>query len=249
MNRILTSLAVFATLLPAAAQADQVIGDDLIVQGSICTGPDCANNMAFGFSTVVISGTDPSLLFQDTSTNTFPSTDWRVGTQSADDTFYIENADTGTNVLTISGNGNAVALGGNSTIIDGAVTVGGLKVSNVADGTADTDAVTLGQLNAAVAALPPVDLSGVQADLTALSNEIDAVGAIGSAMSALQVNPRATGNHFVSFGLGYYDGTTAMAIGSFHFLANDRIFVNTGVSKAINGNGGTAARLGFTFGN
>src|SRR5262249_861399 len=38
--------------LALAAAFDQVIADDLIVQGSACIGLDCVNNESFGFDTV-----------------------------------------------------------------------------------------------------------------------------------------------------------------------------------------------------
>jgi hypothetical protein len=42
-----------AAMLAAGGQAraDQVIPDDLIVQGSLCVGLDCVNNENFGFDT------------------------------------------------------------------------------------------------------------------------------------------------------------------------------------------------------
>ena len=239
----------------STAHADQVILDDLIVTESACIGPNCLEDMDFGFSTLVIDGTDPSLLFSDTSVAaSFPTADWQVGVNSGTNTFAISSEGLGQDVFAISEDGDAVAIGAGATLASGTVSIGNLRLANAADGVAPTDAVTLGQLNAAVAALP-TDFSAAltanaanSARLTQLSQEIDAVGAIGSAMSALQVNPRATGDHFVSFGLGAYEGTSAFAVGSFHFLANDTIFVNTGAAWAAGGAGGTAARLGVTFG-
>ncbi|ABD54942.1 YadA-like family protein [Jannaschia sp. CCS1] len=235
--------------------ADQVINDDLIVTQSACVGPNCFDGMDFGFSTLILDGPNPSILFEDSSLSaSFPTTDWRVGVDNATNTFAISNADTGQSVFSVNAAGDAIAIGAGATLTAGTVNVGGLRISNVADGVQATDAVTLGQLNAAVSALP-TDFAAIQtanagniARLNELSEEINAVGAIGSAMSALQLNPRGTGDHFFSIGLGNYEGTTALAIGSFHFLADDRVFVNTGVSAATNGVGGTAARLGVTFG-
>lgn len=244
--------AVCATL----ANADQVIADDLIVTQSACVGVNCVEDQDFGFNTLVVDAANPSILFNDTSTliGGFPSVDWRVGVNSATDTFAISNAGTGQDVFAINAAGDAIAIGAGATLTAGTVSVGGLRIANVADGVLPTDAATFGQLNAALSTLP-TDFSELRATnaaniarLNELSGEINAVGAIGSAMSALQLNPRGTGDHFVSIGLGSYEGTTALAVGSFHFLADDRIFVNTGISAATNGTGGTAARLGVTFG-
>lgn len=256
-------------MLAVGVQADQVINDDLIVSGpggngSACIGANCVEDMDFGFSTVVIDNPDGSVRFTDTSNSaSFPTTDWRLGTESSSGNFYIENEDTSTQVLTVGSNGNAVALGGNATLVDGAVTVGDLRVANVADGVNDTDAVTLGQLNTALTdAGFASDLSANSAQLSAnadqlsenerqlvvLDQHINDIGAMGSALSALQVNPRGEGDHFFSAGFGYYDGSTALALGSFHFLNNDRIFVNTGIAGATSGSSGIAARAGITFG-
>jgi hypothetical protein len=58
---------------------DQVIADDLIVQGSICAGLDCVNNENFGFDTIKMKENNTRIKFEDTSTTTgFPSTDWQL---------------------------------------------------------------------------------------------------------------------------------------------------------------------------
>lgn len=261
MKNILVILPVTLTLVgysASLANADQVIADDLIVSGgSACIGVNCVDGVEFGFATLILDQTDPSILFQDTSTTaSFPTTDWRVGAETASGTFSIGNVTTGETVFAISGDGNAIGIGAGATLTSGAVSVGGLRVSNVADAVELTDAVTLGQLNAAVSTLPD-DQAALNAAnaatansemLTSLSNEINAVGAIGSAMSALQVNPRGDGDHFASVGVGYYEGSTALALGSFHYFADNRIFLNTGISAATDGVGGTAGRIGMTFG-
>jgi hypothetical protein len=68
-----------ALLTPRIAAADQVIPDDLIVQGSTCTGFDCVNNEAFGFDTLKLKESNLRIFFQDTSTvSGFPSNSWRL---------------------------------------------------------------------------------------------------------------------------------------------------------------------------
>lgn len=265
---LIVAVAAPFGVLAVGAQADQVINDDLIVSGSgtgsACIGANCVEGMDFGYSTVVIDNPDGSIRFTDTSNSaSFPATDWRLGTEASSGSFYIENEDTSTQVLTVGSDGNAVALGGNATLIDGAVTVGDLRVANVADGVDDTDAVTLGQLNTALAdagiasdlsanadqlSANAEQLSENEQQLVVLEQKINDIGAIGSALSALQVNPRGVGDHFFSAGLGYYDGSTALALGSFHFLNNDRIFLNTGIAGTTDGQSGIAARAGITFG-
>lgn len=72
------ALAVIAGLASATARADQVIADDLIVQGSICTGFDCVNNESFGFATIRMKENNTRIEFDDTSVGTFPANDWQI---------------------------------------------------------------------------------------------------------------------------------------------------------------------------
>lgn len=58
---------------------DQVIPDDLIVQGSACVGLDCVNNENFGFDTIRLKENNLRIHFDDTSaTAGFPANDWRL---------------------------------------------------------------------------------------------------------------------------------------------------------------------------
>ena len=58
---------------------DQVIADDLIVQGSACVGLDCVNNENFGFDTIRLKENNTRIKFEDTSTSAgFPTTDWQL---------------------------------------------------------------------------------------------------------------------------------------------------------------------------
>ena len=69
---------------PAAAPAsvlapmDQVIPDDLIVQGSACVGLDCVNGESFGFDTIRLKENNLRIKFEDTSVGAFPTTDWQL---------------------------------------------------------------------------------------------------------------------------------------------------------------------------
>ncbi|MGH1356947.1 MAG: hypothetical protein ACRBBS_18005 [Thalassovita sp.] len=66
-------------LMAAAASADQVFNDDVIIDGSLCVGMDCANGLSFGFDTVIIKENNTRLLFDDTSASaSFPNNDWRL---------------------------------------------------------------------------------------------------------------------------------------------------------------------------
>ena len=66
-------------LVAGAAQADQQIIDDLIVQGSICAGQDCVNGESFGFDTIRLKENNLRIKFQDTSNSaSFPTNDWQL---------------------------------------------------------------------------------------------------------------------------------------------------------------------------
>jgi hypothetical protein len=61
------------------ARADQVIGDDQIVQGDSCVGLDCVDGEAFGADTVRLKENNTRLDFNDTSAAPGdPANDWEV---------------------------------------------------------------------------------------------------------------------------------------------------------------------------
>ena len=63
---------------PAPQPDDQVIADDLIVQGSTCSGLDCVNNESFGFDTIRLKENNTRLQFFDTSIGAFPGNNWQI---------------------------------------------------------------------------------------------------------------------------------------------------------------------------
>ncbi len=67
------------SLAGTTASADQVILDDLIVDGSACIGQDCVNGESFGFDTIRIKENNLRIKAQDTSTTaSFPTQDWQI---------------------------------------------------------------------------------------------------------------------------------------------------------------------------
>src|SRR2546428_12029828 len=63
---------------------DQVIPDDVIVQGSACVGLDCVNNESFGFDTIRLKENNTRIAFVDTSTAAgFPTNDWTIRANSS----------------------------------------------------------------------------------------------------------------------------------------------------------------------
>jgi len=98
LARLLPSLGAAAVLLAAgAARADQVIAEDLVVQGSDCIGFDCVMAEVFLFDTIRLKENNLRIHFEDTTDPLAgPSTDWRLtGNDSASggaSHFRIEDA-------------------------------------------------------------------------------------------------------------------------------------------------------------
>ncbi len=85
---------------------DQVILDDLIVDGSICAGLDCVNGESFGFDTLRLKENNLRIKFQDTSTTaSFPSNDWQITANDSSNgganKFSIDDIDGGRTPFTI----------------------------------------------------------------------------------------------------------------------------------------------------
>ena len=65
--------------LSLLSMPDQVIPDDLIVQGSACVGLDCVNNEVFGFDTIRLKENNTRIQFDDTSSAAgFPTNNWQI---------------------------------------------------------------------------------------------------------------------------------------------------------------------------
>src|SRR6058998_455115 len=76
---LLSACALALVAVTSPARADNVIPDDLIVQGSTCIGLDCVNNESFGFDTLRMKENNTRIKFDDTSTSAgFPANDWQI---------------------------------------------------------------------------------------------------------------------------------------------------------------------------
>ena len=85
---------------------DQVISDDLIVDGSICAGLDCVNGESFGFDTLRLKENNLRIKAQDTSNSaSFPSNDWQITFNDSSNggatKFSIDDIDGGRTPFTI----------------------------------------------------------------------------------------------------------------------------------------------------
>jgi len=97
------------------ANADQMILDDLVVDGSICAGQDCVNGESFGFDTIRLKENNLRIRFVDTSTtSSFPSRDWQItindSANGGANKFSIDDIDSGRTPFTIEGNAPSHSL-------------------------------------------------------------------------------------------------------------------------------------------
>jgi autotransporter adhesin len=153
---------------------------------------------------------------------------------------------TGANSTAIGANStatakNSVALGANSIADrDNTVSVGSAgaerQITNVADGTAPTDAVNVRQLNSAV--------NGVRDEVQKYRRDANAGTASAIAMANL---PQAVlpGEKVVAFGAGNYGGQSAMALGL--SVATQRWMVKGSVTTAVSGHGSVGAGAGVGY--
>jgi len=93
--------------LTGTGRADQVIADDLIVQGSLCVGQDCVNGESFGFDTIRLKENNTRIKFQDTSNSaSFPSVDWQLtandSTNGGANKFSIDDIDNSRTPFTVT---------------------------------------------------------------------------------------------------------------------------------------------------
>jgi len=97
------------------AYADEVISDDLIVDGAVCVGNDCVNGESFGFDSVRLKENNLRLHFDDTSiTGSFPRNDWRFlfndRVNGGASFFSIEDATAGNRIFTVDAGAPANSL-------------------------------------------------------------------------------------------------------------------------------------------
>ena len=141
---------------PRFMMFDQVIPDDLIVQGSICAGLDCVNNENFGFDTIRMKENNTRLQFDDTSTSAgFATNNWQIRANSSAsggasflafvDQGATGNSESGTIVFEVDAGAPANSLRVSSA---GNVGIGtGTPVLDLHANTSDTPAIRLEQNN------------------------------------------------------------------------------------------------------
>jgi hypothetical protein len=152
---------------------DQVIPDDLIVQGSACVGLDCVNNENFGFDSIRVKENNTRIQFDDTSTSAgFATNNWQIrandqGSGGASflgilDQGATGNSETGTLVFAVNAGAPA-----NSIRVSSTGKVGFRTATPVLDmhaNTTDTPAIRLEQNNSGGFTAQTWDIAGNEAN-------------------------------------------------------------------------------------
>jgi hypothetical protein len=146
---------------------DNVIPDDLIVQGSACVGLDCVNNESFGFDTIRLKENNTRIKFDDTSSSAgFPANDWQLtandSASGGSSKFSIEDI-TGSKVpFTVTAGAST-----NSIFVDSTGRVGFRTSTPVLDlhvATSNTPAIRLEQNNSGGFTAQTWDIAGNEAN-------------------------------------------------------------------------------------
>lgn len=146
---------------------DNVIADDLIVQGSECIGFDCVDGESFGFDTLRLKENNLRIDFVDTSTSAgYPTTDWVL---EANDTasgganrFSIVDSTDSTTPFTIAG-----AAPTNAVYVASSGKVGFRNANPLLDlhiTTGDTPAIRFEQANTSGFTAQTWDVAGNEAN-------------------------------------------------------------------------------------
>ncbi|HKB65992.1 MAG TPA: tail fiber domain-containing protein [Pyrinomonadaceae bacterium] len=154
------------------ATPDDVIPDDLIVQGSACVGLDCVNGEVFGFDTIRVKENNTRIQFDDTSAAGFPLNNWQIRANSSAaggasflsfvDQGATGNSETGTIVFEVDAGASANALKVSSTSKVGFRTA--TPVLDLHITTTDTPAQRLEQTNAGGFTAQTWDIAGNEAN-------------------------------------------------------------------------------------
>jgi hypothetical protein len=149
------------------ATNDNVIADDLIVQGSACVGLDCVNGESFGFDTLRLKENNTRIKFEDTSSSAgFATDDWQLTANESPsgglNKFSIEDITSATVPFTVEGSTPTNALYVDSTGFIGLGTAAPLLLLHESKG--DTPAIRLEQTSASGFTAQTWDIGGNEAN-------------------------------------------------------------------------------------
>ncbi len=152
----------------------------------------------------------------------------------------------------------AVAMGNNSVALgagtfagqDNTVAVGGRRLVGLANGTAATDAVTVQQLQAAIAGVGGVDPAAILNQANSYTDQAinslrrEYSRAIAAVAAAPSLPALSSGERALAIGTGIYNGQQSLGIAYGQALASGAV-VNAGISTA--GSGKAVARAGMAW--
>lgn len=184
-------------------------------------------------------GDDTNITVANTETDATKPANYKVSLNKEITVDKVTAGDT-----TVSSNGISIA-GGPSMTKDG-IDAGGSKITNVAAGTADTDAVNYGQLKGVESnvANNTTNINRLNGRVNDLDSRINKVGAGAAALAALHpqdFNPDDKWDFAV--GYGNYRDANAMAIGAF-YRPDENVMFSMGTNF---GNGENMVNAGVTF--
>ena len=200
-------------------------------------GKDGKDGKDGGVGTVV--GDDTNITVANTETDATKPANYKVSLNKAITVDKVTAGDT-----TISSNGVSIA-GGPSMTKDG-IDAGGSKITNVAVGTADTDAVNYGQLKGVESSVQnnTTNINRLNGRVNDLDSRINKVGAGAAALAALHpldFNPDDKWNFAV--GYGNYRNANSVALGAF-YQPNENTMFNVATNF---GNGENMINAGVSF--
>ena len=156
------------------------------------------------------------------------------------DDFHLDSFTSGN--TTVDGHGVTIRNGDPSktvTVSEDGLNNGGNKITNVAPGTEDTDAATVGQVKQVVA-----NQQNVGQAINKLDSRVNKVGAHAAALAALHPLDYDRDNKLdFAAGIGGYRGQKALAVGAF-YRPNSRTMLSLGGST---GGGENMINFGISF--
>jgi hypothetical protein len=214
------------------AFADQVIADDLIVQGSVCVGLDCVNNEPFGFDTVVLKENNLRIFFNDTSVGAFPTNDWQIvvndSASGGGSYFAIVDATAGQTLFQLCAvadtNCTNIGMGGtdpqtalNTSAIQQNTLDIGQNTADIAQNTSD-----IAQNTSDIAAIN-TQIGGFAEDIAANEDGVAIAIALGG-IAPLMPDQNGT----IAVNVGHFNGSNAMGLAG-GFRLGESFVLNTGV--------------------
>lgn len=223
--------------------ADEVIADDLIVQGSACIGLDCENNEIFSFDTLILKENNLQILFDDSSAIAgYPTNDWRIvindRANGGSSYFAIQDATAGQTLFRLC----AVASTGCTNIVPTASDPQtALNTSAIAQNTTDIaqNTADIAQNTADIAALS-TQINGFAEEVSANRDGVAMAIALGGVAPLM---PDQNGTLAVNVGL--FNGASALGLAG-GFRLNDAAVMNVGLGYAA-GSETYGGRVGVQF--